>query len=66
MRVAIIGGGIIGICSAIKILEHLKSSDSPVEVTVLSETFSPNTTGDGSAGLWGPYLLGGTPTDRVQ
>ncbi|XP_017462822.1 PREDICTED: D-amino-acid oxidase-like [Rhagoletis zephyria] len=66
MRVAVIGGGINGICSAIKILEYLKASGSPVEVTVISEAFSPNTTGDGSAGLWGPYLLGGTPTNRVH
>ncbi|XP_053962432.1 D-aspartate oxidase [Anastrepha ludens] len=66
MRVAVIGGGVSGISSAIQILEHLKSAGSPVEVTVISEAFSPNTTGDGSAGLWGPYLLGGTPTARVH
>ncbi|XP_050324917.1 D-aspartate oxidase [Bactrocera neohumeralis] len=65
MRIAVIGGGVSGICSAVQILEYLKSIGVPVEVTVLSETFSPNTTGDGSAGLWGPFLLGGTPTARV-
>lgn len=66
MRIAVIGGGVSGISSAVQILEYLKFTGSPVEVTVLSEAFSPNTTGDGSAGLWGPYLLGGTPTARVQ
>nr|XP_036231003.1 D-aspartate oxidase [Bactrocera oleae] len=66
MRIAVIGGGVSGITSAVQILEYLKSIGSAVKVTVLSEAFSPNTTGDGSAGLWGPYLLGGTPTARVH
>ncbi|CAD7011729.1 unnamed protein product [Ceratitis capitata] len=66
MQIAVIGGGVSGVSSAIQILEYLKSTGNPVAVTVLSEAFSPNTTGDGSAGLWGPYLLGGTPTERVH
>ncbi|XP_011180438.2 D-aspartate oxidase-like [Zeugodacus cucurbitae] len=66
MRIAVIGGGVNGISSAVQILEYLKSTGSPADVTVLSEAFSPNTTGDGSAGLWGPFLLSGTPTARVH
>ncbi|KAF7379574.1 hypothetical protein HZH66_014945 [Vespula vulgaris] len=27
--------------------------------------FTPNTTGDGSAGLWGPFLLGDTPKEDI-
>ncbi|XP_067627602.1 D-amino acid oxidase [Eurosta solidaginis] len=66
MRVAVIGGGISGLPCAIQILEYFKSISSPIEVTVYSEAYSPNTTGDGSAGLWGPYLLGRTSPDRVR
>ncbi|XP_061398284.1 D-aspartate oxidase-like [Musca vetustissima] len=66
MRVAILGGGINGFCCAVRIQVHYKKQNRPIEVTVLSEKFSPNTTGDGSAGLWGPFLLGGTPTAKVH
>ncbi|XP_028895278.2 D-aspartate oxidase [Zeugodacus cucurbitae] len=66
MRIAVIGGGVSGISSAVQILEYLKSTGSPADVTVLSEALTPNTTGDGSAGLWAPYLLSGTPKARVH
>jgi glycine/D-amino acid oxidase-like deaminating enzyme len=36
-----------------------------VDVTVLSEQFSPNTTGDGSAGFWRPYYVSGTPDELI-
>nr|XP_016927786.1 D-aspartate oxidase [Drosophila suzukii] len=65
-NIAVIGAGVNGVSSAIKILEHYKSeAKTPIRVTILSEAFSPNTTGDGSAGLWGPYLLGGTSQSKV-
>ncbi|XP_030386400.1 D-aspartate oxidase [Scaptodrosophila lebanonensis] len=67
LQIGVIGAGVNGIASAIKILEHFKNVlKTPVQVTVLSEEFTPNTTGDGSAGLWGPYLLGGTPQSKVH
>ncbi|XP_013117843.2 D-aspartate oxidase [Stomoxys calcitrans] len=66
MRVAILGGGINGFSCAVRIQEHFQQRNQPIEVTVLSEDFSPNTTGDGSAGLWGPYLLGKTPASSVN
>lgn len=65
MRVAILGGGINGFCCAVRILEHYKKQGKSIDVTILSDKFTPYTTGDGSAGLWGPYLLGDTPTSRV-
>jgi len=65
-NIAVIGAGVNGVSSAIKILEHYKTeAKTPIRVTILSEDFSPNTTGDGSAGLWGPYLLGGTSQSKV-
>lgn len=66
MRVAILGGGINGFSCAVRVQEHFQSRGQAIQVTVLSDQFTPNTTGDGSAGLWGPYLLGGTPTSKVQ
>ncbi|KAH8329033.1 hypothetical protein KR074_001984 [Drosophila pseudoananassae] len=66
LNIAVIGAGVNGVASAIKILEHyLKEGKTQIRVTILSEEFTPKTTGDGSAGLWGPYLLGGTPKSKV-
>ncbi|KAH8393591.1 hypothetical protein KR200_005829 [Drosophila serrata] len=64
-NIAVIGAGVNGVASAIKILEHYLAEGQPISVTIISEDFTPNTTGDGSAGLWGPYLLGGTPQSKV-
>lgn len=61
-KIAVLGGGINGISCAVQLQNKFKSA---VEVTVISEEFSPNTTGDGSAGLWGPYLMGNTPNDKI-
>lgn len=61
MRVAVIGAGVIGITSAITV----KNAFPLFEVHVFADEFSPDTTGDGSAGLWSPYLLGNTPPDKI-
>lgn len=56
MRIAVVGAGIIGMTSAVAIKNDFPDAD----VTVLAELFSPETTGDGSAGLWGPFVIGDT------
>ena len=61
-RICVIGGGVIGLPCALRLLEELKN----VEVTVVAEELSPYTTGDGSAGWVRPYLLGGTPKHLVR
>ncbi|KAF8767170.1 D-aspartate oxidase like protein [Argiope bruennichi] len=61
-KVAVIGGGVIGITTAVVIAEHLDN----VQVTVISDKWSPDTTGDGSAGYWAPYLLGDLPPDTLR
>ena len=38
--------------------------DCMMKVTIISETFTPDTTADGAAGIFGLYLLGGTDPDR--
>jgi len=66
LKVAVIGAGVNGVSSAIKILEHYQNEKKiNVQVTIISDEFTPNTTGDGSAGLWGPFLLDGTDEAKV-
>lgn len=65
MKIAIIGGGVNGLSSAVKIAENFYENPS-VLVTLFSDVLTPNTTGDGSAGLWSPYLCGNTPVDKVR
>jgi hypothetical protein len=61
MRVAVVGAGVIGVTSAFAV----KSAFPSCDVTIFADAFSPDTTGDGSAGLWGPYLLGDTPVENI-
>lgn len=61
MRVAVIGAGVIGLTTAVAV----KSAFPNFQVTIFAEKFSPNTTGDGSAGLWSPYILNDTPVENI-
>lgn len=62
-KIIVIGAGVNGLSSAVKIAEFYFRQN--VQVTLVSEDVSPNTTGDVSAGLWGPYLIGNTPEDKI-
>ena len=62
MRIAVVGAGIIGMTSAVAIKNDYPDAD----VTVFADLFTPNTTGDGSAGLWGPYVLGDTSDEDIM
>ncbi|XP_058121434.1 D-aspartate oxidase-like [Anopheles ziemanni] len=53
----ILGGGIIGLSCAVRLSE--KYPDASLHI--IGEHFSPHTTSDVAAGLWGPYALGNTP-----
>lgn len=53
----------IGLSTAVQLQEKFGSQ---VDVTIVTEVLSPNTTGDVSAGLWTPYLLSKTPMDKVM
>ena len=61
IRVCVIGAGIIGLPTACRLQEAVRD----VDITIVSEEFSPNTTGDGSAGFWRPYFVAGTPDELV-
>lgn len=62
MKVVIIGAGVIGLGSAVAVAEHFGNN---VDITIIAEEVSPNTTGDGAAGLWSPYFLGDTPENDI-
>ncbi|PIO29048.1 hypothetical protein AB205_0157690 [Aquarana catesbeiana] len=62
MRVAVIGGGLVGLSTALYITESLPQCT----VTVISEEFSPNTTGDVAAGSLIPHAYPGTPLHQQK
>ncbi|XP_071484104.1 D-aspartate oxidase-like [Diadema antillarum] len=62
-RVCVVGAGVIGLASAVNIVENIPG----VAVTVVAEKFSsPDITSCVSGGLWhGRDSIGGTPRDRL-
>ncbi|OTF71410.1 hypothetical protein BLA29_009372, partial [Euroglyphus maynei] len=65
LKIAIIGGGIIGVTTGLAIQQHL---DDHIEmITIFSDQWTPNTTGDVSAGLIYPYFAApDTPVERME
>ncbi|XP_055636674.1 D-aspartate oxidase-like [Toxorhynchites rutilus septentrionalis] len=61
-QIIVLGAGVNGLCAAVQLAEHYYNVTN---VTLISEEISPNTTGDGSAGLWGPYYCGKTPEHKI-
>lgn len=55
-RIIIVGAGIIGLTTACTLLKEYANNDN-IQITIVSESFSPYTTGDISAGYWEPYGL---------
>ncbi|GFN95185.1 D-aspartate oxidase [Plakobranchus ocellatus] len=55
-RVLVLGAGVSGLSSAVCVQQACPEA----QVQLVSEHFSPDTTSDGSAGFWGPYLIGET------
>ena len=62
IRICVVGAGIIGLSTAVNIIEQIPGS----QVTLISEDWSPDTTGDGSAGIWEPFLVEGTPEHLIK
>lgn len=61
-QIVVIGAGVSGLSVAVQLAEHYYGV---ANVTLISEAISPETTGDGSAGLWGPYYCGKTPDHKI-
>ena len=65
VNICVIGGGIIGLSTAVNVA-RLSVPGYRVHVTLIAERFSPDTTGDGSAGFWQPYLSSDTPLEKIR
>lgn len=64
-RICIVGAGVVGLSMAMKIIEEIKDEKS-VEISILAENFTNQTTSYGSGGLWEPYQIIGTPNDLIN
>lgn len=53
-RVILVGAGIIGLTTACTLLKEY-SAHKDLRLTIIAERFTPETTGDVSAGYWEPY-----------
>lgn len=62
VKIAVIGGGVIGLTTAIEI--HRKFGHQ-AKVVIIADKFTPNTTSDIAAGLWEPYLLAENSEENV-
>ena len=63
MRICILGGGIVGATSALRIVQDTNGAH---EITLLAEKFTPDTTSDGVAGWWEPHFDPKTPKKKVM
>jgi hypothetical protein len=53
-HVAVLGGGVVGLTSAVQLLQRAPG----VQVTLMADLVAANTTSEGAGGLWKPYTLG--------
>ncbi|KAL5016725.1 hypothetical protein ScPMuIL_006314 [Solemya velum] len=53
MKICVVGAGVIGLSSAL----HIQEICQNVEITLMSEKFSPETTSDVSGGFWTPFTV---------
>ncbi|VVC98557.1 unnamed protein product [Leptidea sinapis] len=61
-KVLVLGAGVNGLTCALRIKEKYPN----VDVTIIGSELTPNTTGDGSGGLWLPYLSSNTPPHLIS
>ncbi|XP_066294541.1 D-amino-acid oxidase-like [Branchiostoma lanceolatum] len=54
MKVAVIGAGIVGMTSALRIMEEVAHAHGDIDLTVISEKFCPDNTSYGAGGIWKP------------
>jgi len=59
-KIGIIGGGVIGLTSALRLLQRSPQA----EVTLICSKLATETTSAGAAGLWKPYAVSGTSPEK--
>lgn len=62
-KIYVVGAGVSGLSVGVKVAEYYQKQN--VEVIIVAEKMTPDTTSDLVAGLWGPYLMGDTPADKI-
>ncbi|XP_050400442.2 D-aspartate oxidase isoform X3 [Patella vulgata] len=62
MKICVIGAGIIGLSSAVRIQDRYQSAD----ITVIADKFSPNTLSDTSEAVFAEYKAGNTPSHLLE
>jgi glycine/D-amino acid oxidase-like deaminating enzyme len=62
MKICVLGAGIVGATTAYRLLERFPN----LQVDLIADVFSPDTTTDVSAGLWLPYIWGGTSDANLE
>jgi glycine/D-amino acid oxidase-like deaminating enzyme len=53
-RVAVLGGGVVGLSAAVRVLDRLPAA----RLTIVAEEVAAGTTSVGAAGLWKPFAVG--------
>ncbi|KAF5826941.1 hypothetical protein DUNSADRAFT_1707 [Dunaliella salina] len=61
-NILVIGAGVAGLTSALRILQEVPN----LKLTVVADKLAALTTSHGAAGLWGPYKLSDTPEDQIM
>ncbi|XP_050400433.2 D-aspartate oxidase isoform X2 [Patella vulgata] len=61
-KICVVGAGIIGLSSAIRIQDRYPK----IDITIIADKFSPNTTSDGAGALFEVFAVGDTPLELVQ
>ena len=56
-KVVVLGAGVNGVGSALAVQRAVPRAS----VTIVTADVTPNTTGDGAAGIWGPHYVNGDP-----
>lgn len=61
MKVCVVGAGVVGLTTALELQMQLHD----IDITILVNTFNTETTSDGAAGLFMPYLDFQGPTEAI-
>jgi glycine/D-amino acid oxidase-like deaminating enzyme len=69
-RIAVVGAGIAGLCTAVQIQQALQQSpvSAGAHITIIADKFNTDTTSDGAAGIFRPTadLVGGVPRQLLK
>ena len=59
-RIAVVGAGVIGLSTAVNVIENCGC-----DVTIIADRFTPETLSDGAMGIFEPVFLGDDSSDSI-